>query len=209
MKATQGIDARREPFRSGSYFPTEEAKARWLLRLMSANLAELTPGELIGMSRDAAGFISPAFPDPNGPEPDAALLRELQAALVRGWRKLNAGEWWALEGRIGYGIARMGPGRGRIIRGERQGRFADLFQAAALDLMQEHWSRLETCPKCGVVFLKVGKQEYCSPTCSQKVRWQRFAAKAKRARDYRAERTNAIRKRTGANVKLGRRRGAG
>jgi uncharacterized Zn finger protein (UPF0148 family) len=52
--------------------------------------------------------------------------------------------------------------------------------------------RIRTCPHCGTLFLKQGKQAYCSNVCGQKVRWARFIAH-RPDRDYRRERRQARR----------------
>jgi len=66
------------------------------------------------------------------------------------------------------------------------------FLAALQDAVALVQARIRTCPQCGWLFLKTRKQAYCSPHCSQKVRWARFAAK-RPARDYRAERESVQR----------------
>src|SRR5262249_51241711 len=111
-------------------------------------------------------------------------LRDLQEAVRRGIRAVSDGRWGLGEGVPKDGIARW---RSRVVRGCRVGGFRVLFQAIALDIVETHWSEMRECPWCRQWFLRKGKQAFCSPVCSQKSRWTRFASH-RRPRDYRAER---------------------
>jgi len=51
-------------------------------------------------------------------------------------------------------------------------------------------NRIRACPQCGYIFLKHRKQRYCSPECSQRMRWAKFAA-TRLSRDYHREREQA------------------
>src|SRR4030095_12556415 len=50
-------------------------------------------------------------------------------------------------------------------------------------------ARIRTCPRCGWLFLKSRKQEYCSARCAQQARQARYGAKQQR--NYRREREMA------------------
>jgi hypothetical protein len=203
-------------------FPSAESRARWLFDFLRTDLAKTTEGQVLGLRKDALGFAGAVIvqlPDSGptrAPSRDKAAdrweqeqghvvpaeeLPRLQASIRSGFNRLREHRWWLLEGPISYGIATLG---GRIIRGHRQGAFRDLFLAAALDLVQEWWDRLYTCERCKAIFVKIGKQAYCSPTCSQKARMERFRSK-RPPRNYLAEREQAARKRFGPNVRLRRR----
>src|SRR5262245_55196974 len=182
---------------TNNLFPSEEDRARWLFDFFRADLTTMSDGQLLDTRNRAQAFAVGFSSDSDTLSLEA--LSQLQAGLREGWARLRAGDWWTLDGPIAYGIAPMGRG---LTRGERRGQFRDLFVAAAMDAVQECWNRIAECPRCKSVFVKTGKQRYCSPECSQKTRWDRFVSKTKRTRDYRAERTRAVRKRTGSNVKL-------
>jgi hypothetical protein len=63
-------------------------------------------------------------------------------------------------------------------------------------------ARIIECPWCHTRFLKVGKRKFCTPKCSEKMGWQRFAAKRPQ-RDYRAERAAAAAAWAGQRVGVG------
>ena len=191
-----------------NFFPTPASYAEWLFDFLRQDIDK--PGSEVDLRRRAFEFIS--FGDgalidltPDGGLaddrlPTVAILKELQHLVIAGIATLRAGRWWSLPP-VAYGLARLGS---RLTRGSRQGPFRSLFLVAAADAVEESWSRLWECPHCGCIFVKVGKQRYCSATCSQKTRWSRFKDK-RRARDYRKERESTIRKRLGAKVKVGHR----
>jgi hypothetical protein len=201
---------------AASYFASDDARARWLFDFLRTDLSTLTEGQALGLRKDAFGFIGAATidaPEATGDRPTltrdgwerlygslipAEELPRLQTEIRAGLDRLQRRQWWQLEGRIGYGVKVMGS---RVIRDNRRGQFRDLFVAAAIDVIQETWPRLRTCPQCGAPFLRFGKQAYCTPTCSQQARWKRYVDHRPK-RDYRGERTRAIRNRIGPNARI-------
>ncbi len=132
--------------------------------------------------------------------PSVTVLRQLQADFDAGYSRLRKGDWWLLDHPMTQGIARMG---NRLIRGHRQAPFRDLFVAMIIDLVEEYWPQLHRCrrPRCRAVFVKVGKEAYCSSKCSNRTRWDRFKSRP-RPRDYHREREQAIRKKRGPLAKV-------
>ena len=197
-----------------SRFPSADARGRWLLDFLRVDFEKLTPGQLVDLrthawefGTTAEGTIVDLSPDDglgDDGRPSESLLRELQDNLANGIQVLREGDGFWSHGPVGGGIARSGV---RIIRSHREGTFRDLFIAAMVDSVQDSWDRLRVCPRCETAFYKVGKQQYCSPVCSRKTRWDTFKSK-RRKRDYRAEREAALKKRLGpkSKVKPGRRK---
>jgi hypothetical protein len=195
-----------------SLFSTDDNRTSWLFKFLRVDLGRASAGELIGLLKDAIGFPN-GLPDDFDeiprlealPEEQRVFLSRLQTSLRDGLKRLYEGEHWKLEGRIGYAIVAFGMHSRRIFGFERQGTFSDIFTASAFEVVQENWDRMRQCQRCGDPFLRTGKQIFCSGQCSQKTQWDRFKA-SRGARNYRAEREQAVRKRYGANVKPGRRR---
>lgn len=181
-----------------------DAYAQWFFDFLRTDLAALTPGQLLGMRADLWAFVRPEILQNkswDGDLPTAGILEALQRDARAGIRRVREGEWFELEAGIAYGIARMG---NRIIRGSRRGTFEDLFRAAVMDTVQAFWPRLHECPRCHAIFVKVGKQKYCSPTCASRSHWDAFKAR-RGARDHHHEYERRAKKRLGPNVKVKRR----
>jgi hypothetical protein len=214
---------------ASSRFNTEDARARWLSAFVHANLAAAKPERVLGLRRDAFDFVdvtgAGCVIEPGAEEiaddalPTVALLQQLQDDFKTGYETLKAGGEWMLPEPIRYGIETWpepirysfaGPGT-RVIKGAGRGSFRSLFVAGMLDIVTEWWNsdRIRTCPrpKCGKLFLKVGRQVYCSAACSSITRWEKFQAK-RRARDFKAEHRQRTAKRLGlspkAKVQIGR-----
>ena len=127
---------------------------------------------------------------------DLATLSELQQELIDGLDRFTRGYHWKIEGPSVVSVARAGDALTRSY----QGTFKQLFRVSMLDAFERCQTRLRRC-SCQRIFLRVGKQKYCSTACAQKTRWERYKP-SRATRDYRAERENAIRKRTGANLRI-------
>jgi hypothetical protein len=155
-----------------------ERYAQWLFGFLRTDLNVLTPGELLGMRADLWAFIRPerlGYPDwREEPLPSAEKLRDLQRDARAGLQRVLEGQWFELKHGIGYGIARMG---GRLIKGVRRGTLEDLFRDAVMDAVLAFWPQLRTCARCREMFVKVGKQKYCSPACASRAHWERFKAR--------------------------------
>ena len=194
-------------------FPSPDARAGWLFEFLRTDLAGLTPGQLLGMRGDAYVFATTisegAIIDQEAGDevqsetqlPTPSRLEKLKEEVNSGIQRLKDDETWTLPSSTKYGVTRE---EDRIVRCDVQAPFRTLFHVAAMDVVQDYWSRLYMCAYCGSTFLKIGKKKYCSPNCSQTARWEKFK-KSRPARDYRAERESAAKKRYGPNVKLGRR----
>jgi len=96
----------------------------------------------------------------------------------------------------------------RTYEGDLEGRFL----ATAADVLVESWGdSLRRCPRCGRLFVQVRRQEFCTPKCSQAVRWERYVqAHPERDRDHAAEyesrQTRRLGPRPGSRVKVGPKR---
>ena len=185
----------------------------WLLRFVRTDLADISDATLLALRMEAVRFPGAVIPEyeegefePDGPGgyplPSRDVLRSIQRQYHAGMARLARGDWWMLEKPLRYGIARAGE---RILMGSERGPFHDLFIAGAMSLIQEYWPQLYSCPQCHAVFLKEGKQQYCSPECSRRKRWARYQAN-RPDRDYRNERERAVRRKLGPRVRVGRRK---
>ena len=177
-----------------------DAYARWFFDFLRTDLATLTPGQLLGMRADLWAFVRPEIVQNkswDGFLPPVEIMGTLQRDALAGIQLVREGAWFELKDGIGYGIARMGS---HIIRGTRRGSFQNLFLAAVMDTVQAFWDRLRECPQCHAIFLKVGKQKYCSPTCGSQAHWAAF--KVRRNRDHHREYARRAQKRLGPNVKV-------
>jgi hypothetical protein len=197
-------------------FPSRDSYATWLFAFLYADFTTMTPGQELDWREGALEFAdlvgTSVFERARGGGlatdnlPTMAILRALQdklrTGLDAGWR----GTWEEPQPRIAA-IARLD--KGYVRRGDRAiwkrvyrtGSFRVLFVATIWDVLIEAGSRIYTCPQCSRYFLKSRKQEYCSPVCSQKARWARFAS-TRPARDYRREREQAIKRRLGPHSRV-------
>ena len=184
-----------------------DAYASWLFAFLRTDLGTLTPGQLLGTRADVWAFTNPEIIEPPpswGSErlPTAKSLAALQEDARAGYQRIKDGDWFELEKGIRYGIARMGD---RVVRGNRRGTFEDLFRAAVMDIYQVFWHQILHCPRCRGLFLKLGKQMYCSPTCARRTHWDAFK-KRRSPRDHHGEYKRRVKKRLGAKVSVKRKR---
>ena len=190
-----------------------EAYDRWLFEFLRTDLRALTPVQLHGMRANLWAFVDPGeikgqswSTDPRRPAerpnavslPPIEVLEEMQQDARAGLQRLRENKWYVLEEGIGYGIACAGH---HIVRIGRSGTFKDLFRAALMDTVQAVWGSLYECPRCHALFVKVGKQKYCSPTCGRRTHWDAFKER-RAARDHHREYTGRVRKRLGGKVKV-------
>jgi len=183
-----------------------EQYAQWFFQFLRSDLRSLTAGQQLGTRADVLVFARPellrgCWSTDDG-LPPIELLETLQRDARAGIQCVRRGEWFELEAGIGYGVAIFGD---RLIRGARRGTFKDLFLAAVIDTLQTSWNRLYECPQCHEIFLKVGKQKYCSSKCANRAHWQKFKAH-RPSRDHHTEYVRRTRQRIGANVKINPRR---
>ena len=206
-RPSRGGDLETASYVKGQTLPawrSPEAYAQWLFGFLRSDLAALSPAELLAMRANAWAFVRPEIVELSwtGDElPPLNTLTAAQADLRAGLQRVVRGEWFELENGIRYGIARMG---GRIIKGSYAGTFEDLFRAAAMETVQGFWSHLHECPRCHSIFLKVGKQKYCSSSCATRTHWDAFKAR-RPARDHHEEYVSRTKKRVGRNVRVQRR----
>ena len=179
-----------------------EAYARWLFEFLRTDLGTLTPGQLLGMRADLWAFVRPEIIEDKswGSEylPTADVLKALQQDARAGIQRVLKGEWFGLERGISYGIARFGE---FIFRGNRRGTFEDLFRAAVMETVQTFQEQLYECPRCHAIFVKVGKQKYCSATCARRTHWDAFKERRPN-RDHHREYARRVKNRLGAKVKV-------
>jgi hypothetical protein len=190
-------------------FPSLEARAMWLFEFLRLDLKALSTERAMDIREGAWEFatIGGAFVKPRtglaaDHKPTRAVIRMVQGEVRNGIKRVRANDIWVMRKPGRYGIARWGP---VVIGGLQSGSFRSLFVQAAMEIVKAEWHRLYSCPSCTHLFLKLGKQAYCSPPCSQRARWKRFK-KHRKSRDYHAERVRAARKRFGPNVRVGRKR---
>lgn len=187
-------------------FPTRELRNQWFINhFLNADLGTLVPEETrsdlsIFVANTTAPIIEPAEDLGADRLPTPSTVQELQEQFRECLAAMRAGKRWTLERPPKYAIRASARG---LERGDYQGTFSDLFLVAMTDTLQDCWTSLLECPRCRNAFLKKGKQKYCSPKCSQGDRWDRFKGE-RTARDYRAERERAAKKRHYSRVKLGR-----
>ncbi len=151
--------------------------ALWFFDFLRTDLATLTPGQLLGIRADLWAFVRPEIVENkswDGDLPPVEIVEALQRDARAGIQRVREGAWFELEAGIGYGIARMG---NHLVRGSRRGTFPDLFRAAVMDTVQAFWDRLHECAYCHAIFVKIGKQKYCSPTCGSRAHWAAFKAR--------------------------------
>jgi hypothetical protein len=179
-----------------------DAYAQWLFVFLRTDLSALTPGQLLGMRADVWAFTDPEIIEDSswGSEslPPPEVLAALQTDAHAGIQRIRDGDWFELEKGIRYGIALMGD---RIVRGSRRGSCEDLFREKVMEILQASWAQLRECPRCHGVFLKIGKQKYCSSTCAQRTHWDAYKA-GRPPRDHHGEYESRTRRRLGPNVKV-------
>ena len=192
---------------SSSRFPDGESRALWLMEFLRLDLGTLDVPRSAETQQAAWEFATSRGALVERDDDLDAANRPRHSALVRlqdeikhGIQRVRSGEWWELTEPVSYGIARMG---GKLIGGPQRGLLRSLFVQTAMDIIKEEWARLRACPHCARMFIRLGKQAYCSPGCSQKERWNRFKV-GRAPRDFHAERQNALRKRHGAQIRVGR-----
>jgi hypothetical protein len=170
-----------ESYVKGQTLPTEwssDVYGRWLFNdFLYANLDALTPGKTLGIRADSWAFVRPELVEQSWEDddrPPVGLLKTLQQTALDGIDRVIEGEWFHLEKGIAYGIAKMDNG---IIRGSQRGRFEDLFQAAVMDIVQDHWQQLSKCPQCKHLFLKTGKRRFCSELCGNRAHYAKYQSR--------------------------------
>ena len=188
----------------------------WLFEFLQFSFAAATSGQLLGLRQDADDFAHRAsssviemtrdYGFNDGPVlPTVNLLKDLQQGLLDGMKALRNDDLWRI-GRTAECFLSVEDGR--VVQAFRRGVFREVFFFAAVDAIKESWTQVRWCPQCDAPFWKIRRQEYCSPSCSQKARWKRFVdSKKRRERNFRNERERAVRKRAGpgSKVKLGTR----
>lgn len=192
-------------------FPSRDRYATWLFEFLRATFTPASSPETLEWQAAAKDFVDLGegvivdLSEEGGLStvdglPTVAVLKvlqqELQTALDKRWQQ----PWPrpALTSEIAWAGDRFVPG-------SRRGSFRDLFVWAMQTVVLENGIRLRQCPQCGRVFLKTRKQQYCSPVCSQKTRWARYAAKRPK-RDYPQEYERTVRKKVSAATKVKPRR---
>ncbi len=209
-RRSRAFPAESEDFETDSYvhgqtLPAsydEDAYTQWFCAFLRSDLPSLTAGQQLGMRADLWRFVHPEIVTRTWSEgeylPPAAILGDLQKVARDGIDAVRSGKWFSLERGIGYGIALFGD---RLFRGSRTGSLDDQFRAVVMDTLQANWTRLAACPQCREMFLKLGKQKYCSPKCASRARSDTFKARRKE-RDHHHEYVRRIQKKTGVKLKI-------
>lgn len=182
---------------------TIEVHGKWLFDFLRTDLSHLKSGQLRVLRTDLFAFARPEILKDhdwrNSRLPPQSSLSALQQQARKGIESVWKGYGYHLSGGIGYGITRM---EGRIVRYARTGRFVDMFHAAVMDVLYSCWEQIKKCPVCEDFFLKVGKQKYCSPSCSRRANWTQFIASNPRSRDHHAEYVRRVQKKVGSKTKV-------
>jgi len=194
--------------------PSQDEYARWLFEFLRSDLADLTPGQQDGMRTDAREFAVPAHALPAHDEgrldsegrPTIEALRSLQTETRDAIQRVRSGAWFEPPSLL-WGIRLVGS---RIVRRYRSRDFRGRFLTAVADVLQANWERVRVCPTCRALFMKKGKQKFCSPTCGNRAHWAAFVKRGRPARDYQREHETRTRRRLGSTkvktAKRGRRR---
>lgn len=82
----------------------------------------------------------------------------------------------------------------------------DMFWLAVADLLRIHGDSIRQCPKrdCGKVFIRMKRQDYCSPQCSQSARSKKHYAanREKRKKDRRAMYERQMKTKYGQGIRI-------
>lgn len=188
-------------------FPDTESHAQWLMAFLRRDLPALDDPRWPETQHGAWEFATIrgalVVPDDDldgAARPSHSALTRVQEEVRHGIQQVRRNKWWELSEPITYGLAQIGR---TLIGGPQRGSFRSLFAQTAMEVIKAEWSRLRTCPHCSHLFIKLGKQAYCAQDCAQTARWDRFKA-VRAPRDFHAERQNALRKRHGAHLHVGR-----
>lgn len=195
---------------AGQTLPTRrdaEIYARWFFNeFLRLDLGTISAAKESELAANLWAFVGPGMVrdarSREGVVPLVAMSSLAQAARD-GIRRVTQGGWYELKEGVSYGIAQLGDG---LVKGRQTGTFEDQFHAAVMDACLVFWDRLRDCPGCGTLFLRAGKQKFCSNTCSRRASWERFE-RHRGPRDHHKEYESRVRKKLGATVKVGTNQG--
>ena len=146
----------------------------WLFRFAnSPPFGELLSNAQQQVCADIEDFIQTSLTEGQGKECHT-FIRTCIATLLAGnpWRSRIEVEYY------------LSPAQGEpLSRMPRD--VVNLFKHRALETISAAKDRLRRCPRkgCPKIFLRTGKQEYCSPRCAGKARLWKHRDKKKRMRD--------------------------
>ena len=199
----------------------------WLLGFLDRDLSHLKRAEVRLLGLEAALFaganravsLVPTDEDVlrqhylDEPLPQASSLnitelRQVQAELTAGLKKLRSGHQWKMRDAPTHWY--LAGSEGGFLRLRHEGSPVSVFLARVAEVLRHGWPKIRTCARkeCPKLLRKTRKKIYCSTRCSDIVRQVRFVrSHGKRKRDYAAEYERRQRDKTGRNVVVaGRRR---
>jgi hypothetical protein len=198
----QLVASDRKIYLSGTDTLSNEERVRWLLRFLAGSpLAERTRIERAGLwfgagqfATDSSGMYLEADDDP-GPTFTITKLEKLRERLQLAIAGLERGDACDFTGMPATWRLQVVDG---TVRKQFGGKDDQLFLAQAADLLIQYWPRLLKCKKCETRFLPGKGQEFCTPACGNKERWQRFSERhPRRTRDYPKEYKDRTRRELG------------
>ncbi len=158
----------------------------WLVQFLNRNLHDMREGEWTDLGFDVLTFrAGTAHYDARGVE--KALIQQVQGRILEWLKKMIEGQSYQVNEPATWTFYK--DPHTQVPQKLYSARFLEGFFHKATDLLTDSWARLRWCQRCRKLFLAYGRKAYCSPRCSQQVRWEQFKKKhPKRQRDYRAER---------------------
>jgi hypothetical protein len=161
----------------------DEDRLRWVLEFAKKDMDKLRPGERIALGYDLRQLLPIGWAvkrEQGTPVPEPAL-RRIHGILAGSLRTLLADDRDMSHPDAGWILP---TGRDRVIRVSRKGSKQAIFTLTSegddettivrgiADLVVRAGRRLRLCARaaCGQPFVATRRQEYCSNSCSQRVR---------------------------------------
>jgi hypothetical protein len=129
----------------------------------------------------------------SGGRPDLSWneTKECHQFVQRGVRAMLRGEAWNCRIEAAYCLSLLKGGHLEIGPGVPRGNLS-LFRQRVLETLSAVKDRIRHCPRqgCVEIFIRTGKQIYCTQQCSAKARLWKHRAKRKRMTDEIQQETN-------------------
>jgi len=169
----------------------DEERARWLLRFAAQDMASASDGQRMDLSWDIVRFAS-ASPTrviqlEIGPRGLSVPVKGIHQWLSNGIRTLSKGmqveergpveidvpSGWRIDAPLAFRLV----WDGHRLTDEPLVDIRPRFAAEAYRVLIAAASRFKVCARCCAAFIARGRQNFCSPRCSQAVRTRRYRAK--------------------------------